>query len=527
MSAADVAPWMIQALVASGLLIALVLLVRGPVRRVFGPSVAYALWALPLLRLVLPPMPAWLGSAVTPIDRAGDTLTVMVFDGTAPAVPAVAAASPVPWGTLLAAVWAIGAAGFLLFHIVRYTRFCASVLRRATMQSKVRGITMVVSDAAPGPLAFGIFRRIVAFPIDFADRYDSDERELALAHEVGHHLRGDLIANWLALAVLAAHWFNPLAWIAFRAFRNDQELANDAGILATRSSSQRHAYGRAIVKAAHGGAVSAACHLHTINDLKGRLKMLARSPASRRRLFSGATFVGVLVLGGLGLTASGSGAAAIAETVSAQVTSPTPPAPPAPPAPQADAPVAPVPPAPPAHPAKGKKRVVIVHNGKSTSYEGDAADAFLAANPEMMPPPPPAAPQPPVRVRVMHLNEAKGGKVIRFRDPDGKEQTITVPPVPQVSERNCAGSGPAVDDRSEGGRRRITICTNRVERMTQEAERTAANAAITEQQARRSARNGLATARAAIERDRNLTTQQRDEALQGLAQAEAELASND
>ena len=86
---------------------------------------------------------------------------------------------------------------------------------------------------------------------------------LAHEHELGHHRRRDLHANWAALVVLALHWFNPLAWHAFRAFPADQELANDAGVLAGREAAARHAYGRAIVKVASphalDGAVTATC----------------------------------------------------------------------------------------------------------------------------------------------------------------------------------------------------------------------------------------------------------------------------
>ena len=68
--------WAIEALIASTLLMVAVLLVRAPVRRVFGPQVAYALWALPALRLILPPLPqfpAWRAAAAPAI---GDTITV-------------------------------------------------------------------------------------------------------------------------------------------------------------------------------------------------------------------------------------------------------------------------------------------------------------------------------------------------------------------------------------------------------------------------------------------------------------------
>ncbi|WP_254605122.1 M56 family metallopeptidase, partial [Sphingomonas bacterium] len=299
--------WIVEALIGSALLMALVLLVRGPVRRAFGPQIAYALWSLPLLRLILPPLPSAWRTAATPIGRAGETITILV---TAPtnvpraAMPPDLFASP---AGLLSLVWAIGVVAFLACHLLAHARFCRRILAAAVSVGVEDGIHVVTSAAAPGPLAFGVWRRYVAFPADVAARYDAGERALALAHELGHHRRGDLLANWAGLAVLALHWFNPVAWIAFRAFRADQELANDARVLAGRSPAERHAYARAIVKATQGGTsrLGSTCHLHTITDLKGRLKMLSLSPASRRRLASGAAAVGALAVAGLGLTASG------------------------------------------------------------------------------------------------------------------------------------------------------------------------------------------------------------------------------
>jgi bla regulator protein BlaR1 len=49
-------------LVWTGVLIGAVLLLRRPVARLCGARYAYALWALPLLRLIFPPitLPAWM-----------------------------------------------------------------------------------------------------------------------------------------------------------------------------------------------------------------------------------------------------------------------------------------------------------------------------------------------------------------------------------------------------------------------------------------------------------------------------------
>src|SRR6185369_698154 len=171
-----------------------------------------------------------------------------------PAATHAAAAVPVTpaidWLLVIGGVWALGAAAFLAFHLISHSRFCSRLLKRARVDRTVADgrVRVIETDAAHGPLAFGIWRKYVAFPRDFSERYDEQERDLALAHELGHHVRGDLIANWVALVVLAIHWFNPVAWRAFRAFRADQEMACDALVLSGRASALRHAYGRAIVK---------------------------------------------------------------------------------------------------------------------------------------------------------------------------------------------------------------------------------------------------------------------------------------
>ncbi|HWW12477.1 MAG TPA: M56 family metallopeptidase, partial [Brevundimonas sp.] len=51
--------WLFQALLGSTILGAVVVLVRPWVLRRLGPRMAYGLWLLPVVRLVLPPMPAW------------------------------------------------------------------------------------------------------------------------------------------------------------------------------------------------------------------------------------------------------------------------------------------------------------------------------------------------------------------------------------------------------------------------------------------------------------------------------------
>ncbi|MFE8585608.1 M56 family metallopeptidase [Sphingomonas sp. NCPPB 2930] len=520
--------WAVEAMIASALLMALVLLARGYVRRAFGPQVAYALWALPLLRLVLPPLPRGLSEQATPpLAAASERFTTYVMVPMAEQLPAPLAA-PSLWPMVaqaVALVWIVGAGGFLGFQLLRHWRFRTRLLATAETLDAVKGVRVVASDGAPGPLAFGIWHRYVAFPRDFAERYDADERDLALAHELGHHARGDLIANWIALGVLALHWFNPLAWRAFHAFRADQELANDARVLKGRSRADRHVYACAIVKAAHGRALSGACHLHTIEDLKGRLKMLTTSPTSRRQLVAGGASVSLLVLAGLGLTASGTPAAAalterVERTIGVDLTSTaavlpavaqTAPELSDPPT-ASSAPIAPV--------VTARPAVAIA----ATPPGPPAIPAVPTTSPAVEPPAAPQAPAVP-RIRVVTL---RNGHKVRIFDRNAVVPMVPMPPMPVVQSRSCGTSGSdsrtsytTVDGET---RRQVTIiCTDRIEQSARLASLSALNAQRSAQTNMRIALASIESARASINRDRNLSEDARRDALKGLNEATAEL----
>lgn len=391
--------WAVETLLSSTLLMLLVLAARKPVRQLVGARVAYALWAIPAVRLAMPALPeGWRGAMMPELPAAADGVIMLgdpVLD--LPAAPD----SGIGWPVILLAVWAAGALALFAWHAVGYWHFCRRLRRGTRRRHSVADgrIAVIETSEAPGPLAFGILSPTIALPRDFADRYDLTERNLAMAHELGHHLRGDLFANWIAIAVLAFHWFNPVAWRAFRAFRTDQEMACDETVLASRGGAIRHAYARAIVKSANGAALSVACHMHTVDDLKGRLRMLGRKGTSTRRRLGGGAGLLALGLAGLALTASGTRAAermrvqvedatgvdfaALDEAVVAAI--PLPPSPPPAPAAPAEplavvAPPPPAPPMPPEAPRYGKTRgehvivsdngfKLVVHDGKARVFE--------------------------------------------------------------------------------------------------------------------------------------------------------------
>ena len=302
--------WGLEALAASTLLMLVVLALRGPVARRFGAQAAYLLWLLPALRMILPRIP----EAAVPVqampvhvDVARLIAAAVLRAHQTPAAAAASQSAPVSvdWLSIGLVLWLGGAVSYLAWQLGRHHRFMSIALAHADHGFLRGGIKVRLSPVVSGPLAAGIFHRHILLPDDFERRYTGAEQQLALAHELAHHRRGDLIANGAALVMLALHWFNPIAHWAYRAFRADQELACDATVLGA-SPESRSDYGRALIKSAAAGMPgSGTCALGPATELKRRITMIAHSTSSRARRLAGAALATILVGAGLGLTASG------------------------------------------------------------------------------------------------------------------------------------------------------------------------------------------------------------------------------
>ncbi len=304
--------WIIETMIATTILLIAVLFLRAPVSRMFGARVAYCLWAAPALRMILPPLPAaWFEDAAAampplapnPTLFADAALMVGVPSSPAPILP-TAAAGATAWPMLALGIWLGGAALFFGWHCLAYRRFRTRIMAEAEYLDGQGNIPVVASPSISSPVALGIFGRAVIVPTDFLYRFDVTEQRLALSHEHAHHARGDLLVNLAALGMLALHWFNPVAHFAHRAFRLDQEAACDALVLAGASPEERHAYGTALFKSATGPMPLAVCAMGTATQLKLRLRRIVAGGQGRPIIFAGMSAIALLVLTGLGLTAS-------------------------------------------------------------------------------------------------------------------------------------------------------------------------------------------------------------------------------
>lgn len=265
--------------IASSVAIVLIGALRKVLRRVAGARVAYWLWLC---------VPANVCAVWLPAVPSSQTLTHAISGPLTGAIPqplvtmAPAGNSDAIAPTLLS-IWLAGVLVMATCLFVRQRTFLRSL---KCVPSAADGVLR--SDRIQAPMLVGALRPIVVVPADFERRYSAEDGAMMLAHEQAHQVRGDAIANLVAIGWLCVFWFNPLMYWALARFRLDQELACDAHVLARRMFSKVR-YANALLKVQLGSEsiwrMPAGCHWQSSHPLKERIAMLKRpSPGLPRHL---------------------------------------------------------------------------------------------------------------------------------------------------------------------------------------------------------------------------------------------------
>lgn len=275
--------WLVSNAMIASLLILVVLAIRRPVAQLFGARAAYALWLAPALRLVLPPLPPGL----SPVPSGGEAVNWVLVTGQR----AAEASSALTW---LWVVWAIGFGFMLAARLIAHHRFLSAALAEGRpYESPGIAYDVVATPAVEGPVATGLIHPLILVPQDFASRFTPEQQHFALWHEQLHHRRGDLWAAAAALVITSILWFNPFAHLALGAFRRDMESACDATLLTSAGRAAAPAYAETILRCAARPVPRSLCALTSIDELKGRLKMLSSNHGKITKV------AGLLLAGGL------------------------------------------------------------------------------------------------------------------------------------------------------------------------------------------------------------------------------------
>jgi beta-lactamase regulating signal transducer with metallopeptidase domain len=290
----------------------LVLLLRRPARRLIGAAGAYRLWAIvPLACLAVLLPPRTYAPPTPPTAAATPTVLPRTMIGVAPAVTQTShpdlAATPIeipPPPTGVFAAWLAGAVASLGVLALRQRRFA---VRLGRVRPGEAGVWLAERPGV-GPAVIGAIQPRVVVPPDFAQRFTPEEQQVVLAHERSHLARHDARANGLVALAQCACWFNPLAYIAARTLRVDQELACDAEVV-QRFPDARRRYAEALLKtqiaALAAPPLGCAWPAGGARPLEERIAMLKRpAPGRLRRAAGVAAVAGLCLAGGVAAWAS-------------------------------------------------------------------------------------------------------------------------------------------------------------------------------------------------------------------------------
>jgi beta-lactamase regulating signal transducer with metallopeptidase domain len=323
--------WQIPAAMAAGLLGAR-LLRRAPSwqRYIFWLLVAAACVVLPAASL-LRSAPAVESPAIAGIPAAREAGTA----GREPFFPT--GRRPARYASGLGAVVVLGYGFLLLFRGIRLGRTwshtrglahrasplqiperVAFLVTRCQQALGVDSVALLTSGEVAGPVTLGALRPAILLPPRFLDDASPEEVVSALGHEMAHVRRRDYAVNLLCEALLLPLAFHPALPLLRRRLAEAREMACDEAVLERLIG--RRTYARSLLSLAAGIAglprPSYTLGVVDAHTLEVRMKrILDRGPRPNARRSRASLGAALLLLAGIGATASAFSVEAVADTV--------------------------------------------------------------------------------------------------------------------------------------------------------------------------------------------------------------------
>ena len=327
--------WVISSAVLTALVIALRFILKGKI----SLRLQYALWALVLLRLLVPVSFGATGLSVgnltqkvaeTEAVQTVSTLTQLEL----PRMTYSAAYSEVAkeyaekgidiaempieafetvdyeilsrmggeWSIrdVLKAVWLFGIVAVGLALLASNICFAAKLRRsRYRLDTQSCPLLVYVSPNVETPCLFGLFHPAIYITPEAA----ADETVLrhTVEHELTHFRHGDHIWSLLRGACLTLHWYNPLVWWAAVLSRNDAELACDEATIKRIGESERAEYGRTLIEMTcqkrPALLLTATTMTGSKSSIKERIMLIAKKPKTAIYTLIAVVLIAALAVG--------------------------------------------------------------------------------------------------------------------------------------------------------------------------------------------------------------------------------------
>ena len=270
-----------------GVLILVILLLRGLLRYRLPGWTFRILWGVALVRLLVPLTLPSQWSVYTGLDRLADRAeTVQTAPAPqpgpsviwtapseepshsdVPAAPSEPVPAPVPEGAVQTVpvkvpwhivLWGTGAGLLALAFAVSYGRNVAvfrtalplthpAINRWRQCYPVLRGVPIRRCDRIRSPLTYGLVRPVVLLPKGL-DCDDTQELGYVLLHEGAHIRHRDAWWKLFLAAALCVHWFNPLVWCMYVCANRDLERCCDESVVRACGLKARSEYALTLLK---------------------------------------------------------------------------------------------------------------------------------------------------------------------------------------------------------------------------------------------------------------------------------------
>ena len=281
----DFLPELLRINLVTSIVILIILGARLILKR--APKVfSYALWAIVLIRLlipvsiqspisVVPNTPAASGAVInsalpeiefeTPRDREQNYYESQNTTSEDVQVYVSRTMEPIVY---LSIAWLIGMAVMVLYSGISYLKIRRMVRIAVPLRENIW-----IADDIKSPFVIGFINPKIYLPNNLGEQ----EQEYIILHEQHHIRRFDHVIKVLAFLALTIHWFNPLVWIAFVLACKDMEMSCDEAVIRKLGSDVRADYSASLLTLATGHRIIAGTPLaFGEGDTRGRIKNLAK-----------------------------------------------------------------------------------------------------------------------------------------------------------------------------------------------------------------------------------------------------------
>lgn len=180
-----------------------------------------------------------------------------------------------------------------------------SMLKEAKEELLIkRPVKLICSKFCNAPMTIGVFKPAIVFPSSDNFNLKSDDNKFILKHELLHIESRDLLLKFLALIVIAVHWYNPICYLLYYELCVVSEINCDHGVIKDMDDTQRQRYSHLILDlaAASGGKKERFAVGLVNNDaaaLERRILEMKKTPKTKKPILSCIVMVLICVMGTL------------------------------------------------------------------------------------------------------------------------------------------------------------------------------------------------------------------------------------